>query len=241
MQSLTRCVSKQDRLKQTNSKRIEGIKDLAAFSSKAADELGQLYVDDAVRQRKDAFTQELLNPSAPSPDYVAGKKEAQSHSISMVKRLLPRLVRSTMKLLEPFRSGSVWAQMGRKEAQALMAIENELPRIIEEATRQFSALPPAERDEMVNEVVADFAERMGLTGMRRSFLEDKILPAMRKVKAADARQYKLSWTQRDGARREDDIRRGLSGANPARSFLLLQLCLINMVIRLVMQVHGTSL
>ena len=38
---------------------------------------------------------------------------------------------------------------------------------------------------------------------------------MRKVKAADSRQYKLSWTQRDGARREEEIRRGLSGANPA--------------------------
>ena len=197
-----------------NQQRIKGMEELAAFSSKAADELQKLYVDDAVRQRKDAFVNELLNPTAPSADYVAGRQEAESQYIDGQK-VATEIGKIDYEAAEPFRSGSVWAQMGRKEAQALMGIENELPAIIEEATRQFSALPPAEREELINEIVADYAERKGLTGLRRSFLEEKILPAMRKVKAADSRQYKLSWTQRDGARREEDIRRGLSGANPA--------------------------
>ena len=197
-----------------DAKRIEGIKALADFSSKAADELSQFYVDDAIRQRKDAFVKELLDPTAPSPDYVEGRKEAESQYIDGQK-VATEIGKVDYEAAEPFRSGSVWAQMGRKEAQALMGIENELPRIIEEATKQFTALPPAEREDLINDIVADYAERKGLTGLRRSFLEDKILPTIRSVKSADARQYKLSWTQRDGARREEEIRRGLGTSNPA--------------------------
>ena len=64
-----------------NQQRIEGIKALADFSSKAADELTDLYVEDAKRQRKDAFVQELLNPTEPSSDYVAGREQAESEYI----------------------------------------------------------------------------------------------------------------------------------------------------------------
>ena len=99
-----------------NQQRIAGIKDLAEFSSRAAKELGELYIEDAKRQRKDAFVQELLNPTQPSSDYVAGRKQAESEYIDGQK-VATEVGKVDYEAAEPFRSGSVWAQMGRKEAQ----------------------------------------------------------------------------------------------------------------------------
>tara|TARA_B100001778_G_scaffold147978_1_gene121721 strand:+ start:11698 stop:14178 length:2481 start_codon:yes stop_codon:yes gene_type:complete len=196
-----------------DAERIKGIQEIAAFSTKATEELGQLYADNAVRERKDAFTQELLSPSAPSPDYVAGREQAESEFIDGQK-VAAEVGKVDYEAAEPYRSGSVWAQMGRREAQALMAIENELPRIIEEATKQFVNLPPSEREPLINDIIADFAERKGLTGLRRSFLEDKILPEMRSVKSADAREYKTAYNKREAARQLAEVEQSLASRTP---------------------------
>ena len=200
-------------IRANNAERIEGIKGLADFSSKAADELADLYVQDAIDQRKDAFTKELLDPSPPSPDYVAGRKEAESQFVDGQK-VAAEVGKIDYEAAEPFRSGSVWAQMGRKEAQALLAIENELPRIIEEATKQFVELPPSEREPLINAIIADFAESKGLTGMRRSFLEDKILPEIRQVKSADFREYKIAYNKRETARQLAELEQSIASRTP---------------------------
>jgi hypothetical protein len=197
-----------------NQQRIAGIKALAEFSTKAADELSQLYVDDAIRQRKDAFTQELLNPTLPSPDYVAGTEQAAAEYIDGQK-VATEIGKVDYEAATPFRSGSVWAQMGRKEAQALKAIETQLPNVIREATKQFSTLPPAERDEYINnEVIPAFAERYGMTGMRSSFLQEKILPEVRRIAKYDSQSYRSNWIQQDSARREEEIFRDVEAGKP---------------------------
>ena len=201
-------------IEQANDRqKIEGVRAIAEFSKTAAEELGNLYVEDAVRQRKEAFTKELLNPSEVSPDYVEGKKQAESEFV-VSQKVAGEIGKVDYEAATPFRNESVWAQMGRTEAQALMAIENELPQIISEATKQFSVLPPNEREERINQVVADFAESKGLTGMRRSFLEEKILPTIRNVKKADSRQYRIAWGKREAARQIADLERTLQGRTP---------------------------
>lgn len=201
-------------IEQANDRqKIEGVRAIAEFSKTAAEELGNLYVEDAIRQRKEAFTKELLNPSELSPDYVEGKKQAESEFV-VSQKVAGEIGKVDYEAATPFRNESVWAQMGRTEAQALMAIENELPQIISEATKQFSVLPPNEREERINQVVADFAESKGLTGMRRSFLEEKILPTIRNVKKADSRQYRIAWGKREAARQLADLERELQGRTP---------------------------
>ena len=49
---------------------------LGQFSSTLTDFINEEYVRQSTQERKDAFVDELLNPTPPSPDFIEGEAEA---------------------------------------------------------------------------------------------------------------------------------------------------------------------
>ena len=187
---------------------------LGKFSSTLTDFINKEYVRQSTQQRKDAFVDELLNPTEPSPDFTEGEIEAES-SFGSAQQIAEEIGKTDYVAATPFRNESVYAQMGRAEARGLTAIRTRLPNYIIEKTQGMTFKDPAERNQYISSVVmGDFAEEYGLTQLRSSFLEKNILPESRAILNNDATRFRQSWIQTDGANRKAEITRQINLGMP---------------------------
>ena len=187
---------------------------LGKFSSTLTDFINKEYVRQSTQQRKDAFVDELLNPTEPSPDFTEGEIEAES-SFGSAQQIAEEIGKTDYVAATPFRNESVYAQMGRAEARGLTAIRTRLQGYITEKTQGMTFKDPAERNQYISSVVmGDFAEEYGLTQLRSSFLEKNILPESRAILNNDATRFRQSWIQTDGANRKAEITRQINLGMP---------------------------
>ena len=107
------------------------LQQLSQFSSTLTDAINKEYVRQSKQQRKDAFVDELLNPTAPSPDFVQGEAEA-AQAYGQSQEIAEGVGKVDYVAATPFRNESVYAQMGGAEARGLTAIRTRLQGYITE-------------------------------------------------------------------------------------------------------------
>jgi len=207
-QSILSDMERNDRVREQNAGQFgKDLEALGKFSSTLTDFINKEYIRQSSQQRKDAFVDELLNPTPASPDFVQGEAEAEK-AYGESQQIAEGIGKVDYVAATPFRNESVYAQMGRAEARGLTAIRTRLQGYIVEKTQGMTFKDPAERNQYIaSEVMGDFAEEYGLTQLRSSFLEKNILPESRAILNNDAARYRQSWIQKDGANRKADITR----------------------------------
>jgi len=213
--SILQDMARNDEVRVQNAGQLgKDIQALGKFSSTLTDFINKEYVRQSSQQRKDAFVDELLNPTEASPDFTEGEIEAES-SFGSAQQVAEEIGKVDYVAATPFRNESVYAQMGRAEARGLTAIRTRLQGYITEKTQGMTFKDPNERNQYIaSTVMGDFAEEYGLTQLRSSFLEKNILPESRAILNNDATRFRQSWIQSDGANRKADITRQIHTGMP---------------------------